>query len=535
MKNFVCSFILSVLFYVLPLYAKAKEIHLLPQPKDLINMNKTLLLKKDISVYLDPRFKPNENYVRKILLEKGFNPRFVKLIPSAGIIFRVDPNLVKEKDGYKLIISDKGSKTTIQAIVNSMSGLIYSLSTIHQLITNNGDHIEVPACEIYDYPYFPWRAFMLDEARHFQGKEVVKKLLDEMVQLKMNVFHWHLTDDQGWRLEIKKYPLLTEVGSRNNFSLVNDKTTPLPIEKIPKGTKWYYTQDEIRDVVSYADERGIVIVPEIEFPGHVSASLTAYPWLGSSGKRLNKTVYGDLYDVTDPNVEQFISNVFDEVIALFPGKIVHIGGDEANYSHWKDSPEINAFMKRKNIANYMDLQIRSINRLSKYIASKGARMIGWNEITGENIRNETHVQKSESEVLAPGTIVQFWDGAVSLVNKAVEKGYDVVNSNRLFTYLDYSYETTPLEKVYSFNPVPEGLNESVKGKILGLGGQIWGEFTPNTDRLYFQVFPRIAAISECGWVEPVKKTSYENFKKRLGVLESRWKNLGYLKDQVGQY
>lgn len=535
MKNCMYYFLLSVFVYVLPLYAKPNEINLLPQPKEVINLNKTLLLKKNISVYLDPNFKASESFVRKMLSEKNINPRFVKRLSSADIVFSVDENQVKEKESYRLKIFEQGLKTKIQAFVNSKNGLIYSLSSIHQLIVNNGDRIEVPACEIYDYPYFSWRAFMLDEARHFHGKEVVKKLLDEMVHLKMNIFHWHLVDDPGWRIEIKKYPLLTEVGSRFNHTMANDKITPVDTHKIPKDIKWYYTQDEIREIVKYADERGIVIIPEIEVPGHVSASLYAYPWLGASSKRLNKTVYRDLYNVTDPKVEQFILDVLDEVFELFPGKIIHIGGDEANYDHWKNSPEINAFMKRNNIANYMDLQIWSINRLSKYIASKGARTIGWNEITGENIRNEAHVQKSEAEVLAPGTIVQFWDGAVSLVNKAIEKGYDVVNSNRFFTYLDYGYETTPLEKVYSFSPIPEGLPDLDKNKILGLGGQMWGEVLPNTERLYFHVFPRIAAISECGWVAPVKKSSYEKFRKRLDKLESRWKNLGYIKYQEGLY
>ena len=535
MKNLVCYFMLSVFLHVLPASALAEEISLLPQPKELINLNKTLVLKKNIAVYLDSNFRSSENFVRSMLMDKGFNLRFVEKLSSADIIFSINQKLVKEIDGYKLKIIEQGSKTKMQALANSRNGLVYSLSTIHQLINSNGDRIEVPSCEIYDYPYFPWRAFMLDEARHFHGMAVVKQLLDEMVHLKMNIFHWHLADDPGWRIEIKKYPLLTEVGSKSNFSLINNLITPFDTDRLPREKKWYYTQDEIRDIVQYADERGIVVIPEIEVPGHVSASLYAYPWLGASSKKLNKTVYGDLYDVTDPKVEQFILDVLDEVIALFPGKIIHIGGDEANYAHWKNSTEINDFMKQHNIPNYMDLQIWSINRLSKYINSKGARMIGWNEITGENIRNEAHVPKSESEVLAPGTIVQFWDGDVSLVNKAIEKGYDVVNSNRFFTYLDYNYEASPLHRVYTFNPIPEGLDKSKQQKILGLGAQSWGEYTPDTERLYFQVFPRIAALSECGWVEPAKKTTYENFRKRLVKSELRWKNLGYLKYQLDKY
>ena len=172
------------------------------------------------------------------------------------------------------------------------------------------------------------------------------------------------------------------------------------------------------------------MIPEIEVPGHASASIYAYPWIGATSRREGKAVVGDLYDVTDPKVEEFLHDILDEVVALFPSKIVHIGGDEANYTHWQNSEEIQAFMKANGLPTCSDLQVWAINRMSKYLASKGCRMIGWNEITGDNVRGEAHVQASQSEKLAPGTIVQFWDGDSSLVNKAIEKGYDVVNSNR---------------------------------------------------------------------------------------------------------
>src|SRR5690606_6144066 len=226
---------------------------------------------------------------------------------------------------------------------------------------------------------------------------------------------------------------------------------------------------------------GIRVIPEIEVPGHVSASVYAYPWLGASSKRTGKFVAGDLYDVTDPKVIQFLHDVLDEIVSLFPGGVIHIGGDEANYAHGEQSEPINDFMKQKEIPTYADLQVWAINRLSTYIASKGYQMIGWNEITGDNVRGEAHIEASQSEKLAPGTIVQFWDGEVTLINKAIAKGYDVVNSNRFFTYLDYPYETTSLEKAYSFNPIPDGIAPQDQKKILGLGCQLWGEFTPTTE------------------------------------------------------
>jgi hexosaminidase len=278
-----------------------------------------------------------------------------------------------------------------------------------------------------------------------------------------------------------------------------------------------------------------LIIPEIEVPGHASASIYAYPWLGASSRITGKPVYGDLYQVADPKVEGFLHDVLDEIVSLFPGKIIHIGGDEANYKHWKNSVEINAFMKANKIPTYTDLQVWAINRMSKYISSKGYRMIGWNEITGDNIRGEAHVEASQSEKLAPGTIVQFWDGEVSLINKAIEKGYEVVNSNRFFTYLDYPYNVTSMEKAYSFNPVPEGIAEKDRNKILGLGAQMWGEVTPDESWIDYFTFPRLAVFAENGWVNPAKKQSYKEFRERFVPIENIWKEKGYIKKQIGKY
>ncbi len=525
-KRLICS-----LFLLLPILTIGAQspIQIVPQPQRLTNLNKEYLLPKQVDVFLDTRCGLSRAYVAARLGEKGLTPRFVKQNNKAVIVLNRDTTAVREKEGYTLKVAPQGPETLAVLKASSKNGMLYALSTFLQLIKKEGESYKISGCDIEDYPAFAWRAFMLDEARHFQGMQQVKKLLDEMVQLKMNIFHWHLVDDPGWRLEIKKYPLLTSIGSLSNFSLMSRNITPLDTDSLDLSVKWYYTQEEITEVVEYAEERGITIIPEIEVPGHVTASIYAYPWLGASTKRTGAVVRGDLYDVTHPRVEQFLFDVLDEVMALFPGKIVHIGGDEANYVHWQNHPEINAFMKKEKIPTYMDLQIWAINRLSKYIASKGGRMIGWNEITGDNIREEKHVEESRSEKLAPGTIVQFWDGAVNLINKSLDRGYEVVNSNRFFTYLDYPYEVTSLEKMYSFNPVPEGVVPAERKKILGLGAQIWGEYTPTAERLNYQVFPRIAALAEVAWTQAGNKTDFGSFKTRLQVLEKRWRELGYLK------
>jgi N-acetyl-beta-hexosaminidase len=325
----------------------------------------------------------------------------------------------------------------------------------------------------------------------------------------------------------QKYPLLTEKGSKRDFShpdYSQEKWDSLYKEP------HFYTQEQIKEIINYADARGIKIIPEIEVPGHASASIYAYPWLGSSSRKENKPVWGDLYQVTDPKVIGFIQDVMDEVVKLFPSKIVHIGGDEANYTHWRESQEVTGFMKNNNIPTCSDMQLWVINKMSAYLDSKGCKMIGWNEITGDNIRNDAHVEGSQSQSLAKGTLVQFWDGDITLVNKAIERGFQVVNSNRLFTYLDYPYEVIPLDKAYSFNPYPDGLSDNDKKMIVGSGCQMWGEFTPNLQRLYFQTFPRLAAYAECGWTNPADK-DYADFCKRIKAIQAIWKEKGFF---VGQ-
>ncbi|MDD3108228.1 MAG: beta-N-acetylhexosaminidase, partial [Alistipes sp.] len=491
MKRSIFSMLVAVLCGTSGLMAQEESITILPKPSKIIKMGDPTLLTGTTPVYLDEKAALDQAYITEILTEIGLQPLFVSKEKKAKIVFKLNAVPANNNDeAYRLAVMTPDTKKRIVATADKRQGLLYALQTLRQLGEPQQGGISFPGCIITDAPAFPWRAYMQDESRHFQGMQTVKNLLDELARLKMNTFHWHLVDDQGWRIEIKKYPLLTEVGSKRDFS--NQNLSSEEWDKL-HSERSYYTQDEIREIVKYADVRGIKIVPEIEVPGHASASIMAYPWIGASSRREGKAVGGDLYDVSDPKVMEFLQDILDEVIRLFPSKIVHIGGDEANYTHWQNSEAVQAFMKENNIPTCSDLQVWAINRMSQYLAAKGCHMIGWNEITGDNIRGEAHVQASQSEKLAEGTIVQFWDGDISLVNKAIEKGYNVVNSNRFFTYLDYPYEVTPLEKAYSFNPIPEGLADEDKAKIWGTGCQMWGEFTPNLDRLYFQIFPRLAA------------------------------------------
>ncbi|RZM28427.1 MAG: glycoside hydrolase family 20 [Pedobacter sp.] len=508
-------------------HASPAPIQLIPQPKEMTDHGTRIHMGNKLNVYVAPGSGLGKHYIEQLLQQNGFVVRFTKL-KQACVRFLIDSSTITQVHGYRLTVKPNGANALIQITGNSRKGLIHGLTTFSQLVTYADGRIVVPGCEIADYPGFQWRSFMLDEARHFQGKEVVMKLLDEMAMLKMNIFHWHLVDDQGWRIQIDKYPRLTQIGSRSNFSQIASKVTPLDSAKVSKLPRWYYTKSEIREIIRYATERGIDIVPEIEVPGHVSASLYAYPWLGTSSRTEKGTVYGDLYNVADPAVMQFITDVLDEVLDLFPFKLIHIGGDEADHSHWAKDSNVNKYMRENGLQTYMDLQLSAINKISRHIAARGGRMIGWNEITGENIRNEAHVTRSASEKLAAGTIVQFWDGEVSLVNKALAGGYEVVNSSRFHTYLDYNYESTPLEKTYLFDPVPEGVPEIDRSRVIGLGAQMWGEFTPTTERLYYQIFPRLAALAERGWVGSPVKPDFEGFKARMSAINHRWIREGFV-------
>lgn len=521
------KYLLLIFFFSLSIFPVAQSntsLPIVPKPAQENISDKQVSLQRKWNVYIPAQFDIYGEYLSSLFKEFGIetvNSRKDK----AQIVVYVNKKLSENPESYHLEITDKG-KITISA--SSENGVLYAFQTLNQIVQADNNTVILPVCRISDEPAFPWRAFMLDESRHFHGMETVKRLLDEMARLKMNTFHWHLVDDPGWRIEIKKYPELTKIGSKRDFS--HRDLTPEKWDETFPDKKMFYTQSEIREIVQYAADRGIKIIPEIEVPGHASASIAAYPWLGTSSRKEGKGIWGDLYNVTDPKVEAFLHDVLDEVIELFPSKIVHIGGDEADYGHWQNDPQVVSFMEENSIPTFADLQVWSINRFSRYLASKGVKMMGWNEITGDNIRNEAHIQESQSEKLAKGTIVHFWDGDISLVNKAIEKEYDVVNSNRHFTYLDYPYEVIPLEKTYSFDPIPEGLEKPDESKILGTGCQMWGEFTPNLTRLYYQTFPRLAAYAESGWTKAADK-DYGDFCRRVKNTERRWRKLGYFNQQ----
>jgi hexosaminidase len=427
-------------------------------------------------------------------------------------------------EGYDLTVSpDK-----IQINAANPAGIFYAVQTLRQLVTASNF---IPCCHIYDKPRFAWRSFMLDEARYFKGEQVVKQLLDQMALLKMNVFHWHLTDDQGWRIEIKKYPKLTTIGSKRDSTQQGvwpSGWNSSVYDGVPH--EGFYTQAQIKEIVQYASERHITVVPEIEMPGHASAAIAAYPNLGAENKPIKVPVkFGvqyNVFNVADQKVQKFIQEVLDEVMNLFPSNVIHIGGDEVRYDQWKNSPQVQAYLKQQGLNSPADLQVSFTNNISHLLESKHRRMMGWNEILGGKIHDYNDNQDAVAQQkLSRSAIVQFWVGDTSLITTAAEAGYDIVNSNNEYTYLDYDDKSITLEKAYSFEPVPAALPARDTAKILGLGCQMWGEWIPTVDRMNERIYPRLAAYAETGWTSRSNK-DYKRWLSRLPALEAQWSKAG---------
>lgn len=445
---------------------------------------------------------------------------------SGDIQLRLDKSLLPaQKEGYVLDISNE--KVLIKA--NTAAGILNGIQTLRQILHKKAGRLTAQKGTITDHPEFSWRACMLDEGRYFQGTDVVKRFLDEMSALKLNIFHWHLTDDQGWRIEIKKYPKLTEVGGWRDSSEINHFGSNVYDGKRHGG---FYTQEQIREIVAYAAKLHIRVIPEIEMPGHASAAIAAYPWLGTENKPISVPgkfgVHHNVYNVADPRVTNFFNDVINEVIKLFPDTVFHIGGDEVKYDQWKNSPIVQAYMKNHGLSTPAELQVFFTNRMSNLLLSKKRHMMGWNEITGDKLHEyQSDKDTNVKQALAKGTIVQCWKGDTALIRKTIKRGYDVVNSYHSYTYMDYTYKQIPLIKAYNFSPVPEGLSAEEQKHVLGIGCQMWGEFTPDESSINLKMYPRVAAYAEAGWTNPSKK-NFDRFRKSLNFFLSKWKAKGII-------
>jgi hexosaminidase len=419
------------------------------------------------------------------------------------------------EEAYSLVVSPE------RIVVSSRSprGLFYGAVTLWQLATVSSS---IPALEIQDAPRFRWRGLLLDSARHYQSPQFIERLIDTMALHKLNVLQWHLTDDQAWRLEIKKYPKLTEVGAWRVPAGPAAAADIDPATGRPRLYGGFYTQDQVREIVAYAAARSVTIVPEIDMPGHASAAIAAYPQLGVLGKPsavpADWGVYQNLFNVEESTFT-FLEDVLGEVLTLFPGEYVHTGGDEAVKNQWQASPRVQSRMRELGVKDEQELQSYFVQRMEKYLDARGRRLIGWDEILEGG--------------LAPNATIMSWrgiDGAIT----AAAAGHDAVLSPAPTLYLDNRPldwarpgrgPVVSLEDVYRFDPAPAALTEEQRQHILGVQANLWTEHVRTEDRAAYMIFPRAAALAEVGW-SPAAQIDWQSFAARMTDQLARYESLG---------
>jgi len=428
-------------------------------------------------------------------------------------------------EGYELTVTPQS--IVLQA--NDAAGFFHGVQTLLQLmpvdVAQRGNSvIKIPGLNIKDKPRFPYRGMHLDVSRHFMPVAFVKKYIDLMAMVKMNTFHWHLTDDQGWRIEIKKYPKLTEISAwRKETIKGHAREVPREFDGTPHGG--FYTQEEIKDIVAYAQSRFITIIPEIEMPGHSQAALAAYPDLSCSGGPIEVLPFwGITEDVFCAGKEQtfeFLTDVLTEVIALFPSTYIHIGGDECPKKRWKDCPDCQARIKAENLKDEYELQSYFVKRIEKFLISKNKRLIGWDEILEGG--------------LAPEATVMSWRGMSGGI-QAAQQGHDVIMTPTSHCYFDYYQGRKdveplaiggflPLKTVYSLEPVPSDLNKKESKHILGAQANVWTEYIQTPEHVEYMILPRMLALSEVVW-SPLKARDWDDFRRRLQSHFQRFDQAG---------
>lgn len=516
----------------------AQEVNIIPQP-DFIKMGKGFIyINNETVIVSSEKTKKIATYLADYLKKNyGVKCKIVATSISKNSINLSFAGTQSDKEGFGIGINNNGIW-----IEGDKNGIFYGIQTLIQLLPiqdqkpkSQKTQLSIPQLTISDYPRFTYRGMHLDVSRHFFPVDFIKKYIDYLALHKFNNFHWHLTDDQGWRIEIKKYPTLTSVGGWRNGTIIG-RYPGTGNDGIKYGG--FYTQEQIKEVVKYATDRYITVIPEIEMPGHSSAAIAAYPelscfpnepsinyfpkqcaWSGdSTGKQVQQTwgVFDDVFCAGQENTFKFLEDVMDEVLDLFPSKYIHVGGDECPKENWKRCPNCQKRMKDNNLKDEHELQSYFIQRMEKYLNKKGRTLIGWDEILEGG--------------LAPNAVVMSWRGEKGGIDAAKEN-HDVIMTPGNPVYFDHTQSQNedsvtiggynPLEKVYAYEPVPKELNDEQAKHVLGAQANMWTEYMKNTKKVEYMLFPRIAALSEVLW-SPKEKKNWDDFQKRLLVQFKRY-------------
>ncbi|MBB6479527.1 beta-N-acetylhexosaminidase [Spirochaeta isovalerica] len=504
------------------------KINLIPEVSEIKTNDSIFTLKKETRIAVSSGEIMNKGHLLRNYLT---GPTGYPLPLSVGkegdllLILEGKPDMSPDEPGdERYSISVTGKSCILKA--PTPAGLARAIQTFRQLL---GPEIfsqeetplakwEIPGCEISDYPRFGWRGMHLDVCRHFFSKEEVMRFIDLIALHRFNRFHFHLTEDQGWRIEIKKYPKLTEVGAWRDSTLIGHaQDRPRRYDDIKYGG--FYTQEDIKEIVAYATIREITIVPEIDMPGHMQAAIAAYPELGCTDQTLKSLCHWGICEHI-LNVEEstinFMKDVLDEVMSLFPGKYIHIGGDEALKYEWEEQRRIQDRMAELGLKGEMELQSWFIRQMAEHIQSKGREVIGWDEILEGG--------------LADGAAVMSWRGEKGGI-EAAELGHKVVMAPEEYVYFDHYqgdkdkeplaiHGLTTVEKVYSYDVLPKELPADKKHLIMGSQGQLWSEYIPDFRHLEYMAFPRVCALAEVLWTSG-KKRDFSSFQKRLEIHKKR--------------
>ena len=479
--------------------------NIIPTPTEQTINNGYMEIKNSPEIITDYEFNSAATLLKDALKKLGFSS---EKKTKNKVKFSLNKSLNDEE--YFLRINS--NEIAIES--STETGAIYGFQSLNQLMSlnlNNGV-IKLQNQVIKDSPRFKYRGMHLDVGRHMYPVDFIKKYIDGLAMLKFNNFHWHLTEDQGWRIEIEKYPELNNIGSYRDSTLIGHYTDkPWQFDKTRYGG--YYTKKEIKEVVRYAEGRGINVIPEIEMPGHSQAAVSSYPEFGCTGEQVGVAplwgVFKEIYCSKNETFD-FLEEIIDEVVELFPGKYIHIGGDEAPKTNWKACGNCQNVINREKLKDEHELQSYFITRMEKYINSKGKQIIGWDEILEGG--------------LAPNATVMSWRG-VSGGIEAAKMNHEVIMTPNATCYLDH-YQAkdttneplaiggyTPIEEIYNYEPIPDELDESLHKYIIGAQGNVWTEYMKTSDHVEYMVFPRIFALSEVVWAE--NRPSFDDFKSKV--------------------